>query len=269
MTFRLLLGTALNARDCPNTYPGPHACLSSKETLDSETMLITKDPSKLFSSIGYVRDRENCSSVDGYVRSYVRSYVRFAASPGNGESSDRPFLPRCLVNSLFRLSLAQTKTDDLLNFSQIVRGESSIFAVCRFYLLIVCVCTILLPREGENGERKYKEVSKTSLRKYILLTLSHVEKTPERKKLSSECIISRLVKSFVCRSIIVSKEHHSSLGGLHYHVGIWNESASKHTATSVLRTAFPEFLVPFLFAASVSSATVFLLYFERPLQPPS
>lgn len=41
MTFRLLLGTALNAGDCPNTYPGPHACFSLKKTLDSKTMLIT------------------------------------------------------------------------------------------------------------------------------------------------------------------------------------------------------------------------------------
>lgn len=183
--------------------------------------------------------KENYSSVDGCVRN---GCVRFAASPGNGESSDRLFLPRRLVKSIFCIPLSQKKKDDLLNFFQIVCGKSSVFAVCRFYLLIVCVCIIPLPRKEGNKERKHKEVSKASLRKYILLTLSHVEKTPERKKLSSECIILRLVKSFVCRSIIVSKEHHSSLGGLHYHVGIWNESASKYTASSVLRTAFPEFL---------------------------
>lgn len=41
---------------------------------------------------------------------------------------------------------------------------------------------------------------------------------------------------------MVSKESHTSSSlGYHYHVGVWNESASKYTATLKLRRLFPEF----------------------------
>lgn len=83
-------------------------------------------------------------------------------------------------------------------------------------------------------------IGRGSLRKYILLTLSHVECTETRRELSTETIINRLTRTFVCKSIVISKESHTSLG-YHYHVGLWNESASKHTASSKLRNLFPEF----------------------------
>ena len=79
------------------------------------------------------------------------------------------------------------------------------------------------------------------MRKYLLLTLSHVELTIERRKVSAEVIISRLTGAFLCRSIIVSRESHVSLGGAHYHIGVWNENASRYTLISKLRDLFPEF----------------------------
>lgn len=84
-------------------------------------------------------------------------------------------------------------------------------------------------------------ISKNILRRYILLTLSHVEKTPERRELFMERIVLRLTQKFVCKSVVISREYHRSLGGLHYHVGIWNESASKNTACAILRKMFVEF----------------------------
>jgi hypothetical protein len=86
-----------------------------------------------------------------------------------------------------------------------------------------------------------KFLSKTNIRQYILLTLSHIESTTERRELSAETIISRLTGAFACRSIVISRERHASLGGLHYHIGVWNENASKNTVLSTLRELFPEF----------------------------
>lgn len=67
--------------------------------------------------------------------------------------------------------------------------------------------------------------------------MSHVESTPERQALSAS---SRLTVTFNCKSIVVSKEIYTSLGH-HYHVGIRNENASKHSAVSMIRRLFPEF----------------------------
>ena len=86
-----------------------------------------------------------------------------------------------------------------------------------------------------------KPLKESSVRKYLLLTFSHAEYTPERRELSAEVIISRLTELFACKSIIVCKECHISRGGVHYHVGVWNENASKNTLVSKLRDAFPEF----------------------------
>ena len=85
-----------------------------------------------------------------------------------------------------------------------------------------------------------RALSVTSLRASILLTMSHVEHTYERKNLLIDQLIVRIRETFVCKSIVVSQERHISRGspgrgGLHYHYGIWNETASKHTAASRLR----------------------------------
>lgn len=96
---------------------------------------------------------------------------------------------------------------------------------------------------GPSIVRRYYTVCKSSLRSYILLTLSHIELTDARKNLSLPEIAERLRTTFVCKSIVISKESHalpmSSSGctGFHYHVGIWNASASKHTAALLLRKA--------------------------------
>lgn len=45
---------------------------------------------------------------------------------------------------------------------------------------------------------------------------------------------------FECISIVVAKERHSE-EGYHYHIGVINSDASRYTATSKIREAFPEF----------------------------
>ena len=68
-----------------------------------------------------------------------------------------------------------------------------------------------------------RALSVTSLRASILLTMSHVEQAYER--LLIDQLIIRIRETFVCKSIVVSQERHISRGGLHYHYGIWNETA--------------------------------------------
>lgn len=59
--------------------------------------------------------------------------------------------------------------------------------------------------------------------------------------MTANVIIARLRGAFICKSIVISKESHTSTPGFHYHIGIWNENASKYTAASKLRDLFPEF----------------------------
>lgn len=98
----------------------------------------------------------------------------------------------------------------------------------------MCVYTLLYA-----GKRSV--LTGGSVRKYLLVTLSHAELTSERKSLSAEILISRLKDAFICKSIIVSKENHVSRGGFHYHIGVWNENASRYTMLSKMRELFPEF----------------------------
>lgn len=69
------------------------------------------------------------------------------------------------------------------------------------------------------------------------MTLTHAEL---RSSVSPKTVIDRVKSIFLCRGIAVEKEKHES-GGFHYHVGILNKNASRYTATSKLREAFPEF----------------------------
>ena len=78
---------------------------------------------------------------------------------------------------------------------------------------------------------------KDHIRQYILITLNHAER---RVLVTRECIVSRLRSSFSCISIVVSKESHDD-SGYHYHVGLRNSTASRHTATRKIREWFPEF----------------------------
>lgn len=69
------------------------------------------------------------------------------------------------------------------------------------------------------------------------MTLTHAEL---RSSVSPKTVIDRVKSIFLCRGIAVEKEKHES-GGFHYNVGILNKNASRYTATSKFREAFPEF----------------------------
>ena len=52
-------------------------------------------------------------------------------------------------------------------------------------------------------------------------------------------IMDKVRAIFDCRAIVIAKETHQE-GGYHYHVGILNKTASKHTAAKKLRKILPE-----------------------------
>lgn len=79
-----------------------------------------------------------------------------------------------------------------------------------------------------------KKVS--TLREYILLTLSHAEGRPTA---NPEWVRDRLKELFDCRAILVAKESHSE-SGYNLHAGILNRDASKNTATKRIRRVFHE-----------------------------
>lgn len=91
--------------------------------------------------------------------------------------------------------------------------------------------------------KKYPSPSPSSIRKFILITLSHAE----NRGVSKEEIQRRVTDAFVCRSVIVAQEMHQGETekhpplGFHFHVAVFNQSASKNNATSVIRKLFPEF----------------------------
>lgn len=78
---------------------------------------------------------------------------------------------------------------------------------------------------------------KTTLRKYISITLSHAEK----RNVSTHEVIQRLRKIFMCTAIVVATEKHKDEEGYHFHIALKNKDASKHTATKRIRDIFQEF----------------------------
>lgn len=185
------------------------------------------EPSKGF--IDLLPPKENLSTWDWFLDFYMNVRFmsgRFAANPGFGKSS------YCLLGSGFSL-FAGTFADYLCDYCP-NRLRRIVFWY-DYFLLIACIyfwlCSCLCISKSQG----------TFIRKYLLLTFSHLEFTPERRELTVETFISRLTGLFACKSIIVCKESHVSRGGLHYHVGVWNENASKNTLVSKLRNAFPEF----------------------------
>lgn len=77
---------------------------------------------------------------------------------------------------------------------------------------------------------------KEHIRRYLLLTLSH----SERRNISPQDIIHKISNLFQCKQIVIAQESHKD-NGIHYHIGILNESASRHTVTKILRKTFPMF----------------------------
>lgn len=78
-----------------------------------------------------------------------------------------------------------------------------------------------------------------SLKKYILLTLNHVE-MGDHFHYTPCFVVNKCRFLFNCETIIVPKELHKNKG-YHYHVGILNDTASRYTSAKILRDWFPEF----------------------------
>jgi hypothetical protein len=76
----------------------------------------------------------------------------------------------------------------------------------------------------------------STLREYLLLTLSHAEGRPTA---NPEWVRDRLKELFDCRAILVAKESHSE-SGYNLHAGILNRNASKNTATNKIRQVFQQ-----------------------------
>ncbi len=68
---------------------------------------------------------------------------------------------------------------------------------------------------------------------------NHVE-SGDRRQYTPYFVVSKCKSLFNCESLIVAKELHKEKG-YHYHVGIYNDTASRYTAVNKLRESFPEF----------------------------
>lgn len=80
-------------------------------------------------------------------------------------------------------------------------------------------------------------------RKFLLLTLSGADATPDRASLSQDQIVSRITPAIPhCISIIVSKEEISGQGHYYFRVGILlDEGLHRMSAYRAFRKLFPEF----------------------------
>jgi hypothetical protein len=91
--------------------------------------------------------------------------------------------------------------------------------------------------------------STSCLRRYLLLHLDHVERI---QNVNVNFVIDRIRSVFDCRSIVLSTSSHES-GGIQDHVAILNSSASRYTASRLVRHAFTECSVNLKFQKSWGS----------------
>ena len=91
------------------------------------------------------------------------------------------------------------------------------------------------PTNELNNQRAHRKLGQSCLRRFLMITLSHAE----RRELSPQDALHRILNTFHCHSVFVSKEQHAQ-GGYHYHIGVWNQNASRNTATKNIRNAFTE-----------------------------
>lgn len=95
-----------------------------------------------------------------------------------------------------------------------------------------------IKEEKKGSKGKKKNMSKNTTRQFLLVTLIHVE-TEKRRRVEKVVIEQRITNLFQCRSVIIARENHEE-NGFHYHIGIWNENASKNTVIKKIREKFCE-----------------------------
>lgn len=81
-------------------------------------------------------------------------------------------------------------------------------------------------------------IDSSTLRRFILITLDHVEQ--QEATLTLEEVASRVMSTFDVLHGVVAREEHKE-GGYHYHCAVENTSASKNTAAKKMRSVFPYF----------------------------
>ena len=81
-------------------------------------------------------------------------------------------------------------------------------------------------------------MNKNTTRQFLLVTLIHAE-TEKRRGVEKAVIEQRITSLFQCRSVIIARENHEE-NGFHYHIGIWNDNASKNTVIKKIREIFCE-----------------------------
>jgi hypothetical protein len=93
-------------------------------------------------------------------------------------------------------------------------------------------------QKGAMEEVTRKELSKSTLRKYVFITLTHAE---TREKEVSKAELFKRVKGLAgCQAIVMATEKHED-GGYHYHIVVKTSGASKNNALRRIRNLFPEF----------------------------
>ena len=76
------------------------------------------------------------------------------------------------------------------------------------------------------------------MRRWLLITLTRAEKE-KRVGITKEEILKRVRETFLCISVIITKEAHEQ-EGYHYHIGVWNKDAHAKTMTRKVRNSFTE-----------------------------
>lgn len=87
-------------------------------------------------------------------------------------------------------------------------------------------------------ERLNDDILNKHIRRWLLITLTRAEKE-KREEVTKEEILKRVRETFLCISVIITKEAHEQ-EGYHYHAGVWNKDAHAKTMTKKIRNSFPE-----------------------------
>jgi hypothetical protein len=78
------------------------------------------------------------------------------------------------------------------------------------------------------------------LRRWKLVTLTHLQRSSERSAVTLDVGIARLESLFTCSRIVGVYEEHA-VEGKHMHFAVESSNAKARTATKVIRETFPEF----------------------------
>lgn len=81
----------------------------------------------------------------------------------------------------------------------------------------------------------------TYLRNRFLITLSRADLTEERRAITLEQCISRILSVFRCNCVLAVREHHKKQGSHHFHIAVGAENANQKTFKGKIRNAFSEF----------------------------